>query len=96
MAISGNVPRLVSPDDSRDTFVLLRLGQCWPGHCEECCKVGDILLNKEKMDSGSSLDQLLNAEFKEAFNEFDKVCQFDGKYFLYLPDTATTLLAQRW
>ena len=73
--ISGNVPRLVSPDDSRDTFVLLRLGQCWPGHCEECCKVGGILLNREKMDSGSSLDQLLNAEFKEAFNEFDKVCQ---------------------
>jgi hypothetical protein len=25
------------------------------------------------MASGSSLDELLNAEFKEAFNEFDKV-----------------------
>ena len=25
------------------------------------------------MDATSSLDQLLNAEFKEAFNEFDKV-----------------------
>jgi hypothetical protein len=28
------------------------------------------------MASGSSLDELLNAEFKEAFNEFDKVGNF--------------------
>jgi hypothetical protein len=27
-----------------------------------------------RMEQTSSLDQLLNAEFKEAFNEFDKVC----------------------
>ena len=31
------------------------------------------------MASGSSLDELLNAKFKEAFNEFDKV----GRGFVF-------------
>ena len=26
----------------------------------------------------SSLDELLTAEFKEAFDEFDKVCEYEG------------------
>ena len=42
--------------------------------CEEICEEG------EEADMAESMEKLLTAEFKEAFDEFDKVGKTEGRF----------------